>query len=156
MPRRRRSYTRYQSMHTDHFIQNLEKRANKNGLKFKVRKPAIESAIVAFEERNRITMPQQVKLFYLMCNGLKVAAPSLEIKSIEELNIDEMGKIIFAVIDKRHRICFDVSKNNATPQWAILNYDTGFIVTLTMASFWTNKIFAWLDKRRTIWKEETY
>jgi hypothetical protein len=25
-----------QSMHADHFIQNLEKRANKNGLKFRV------------------------------------------------------------------------------------------------------------------------
>jgi hypothetical protein len=99
-------------MHTDNFIQNLERLANKNGLKFKVRKPAIESAIVAFEEHNGITMPQQVKWFYLVCNGLKVEAPPLEIKSIEDLNIDETGKIIFAIFDKRHRICFDVSKNN--------------------------------------------
>ena len=101
-------------------------------------------------------MPQQVKWFYLLCNGLKVEAPPLEIKSIEDLYTDKTGKIIFAIFDKRHRICFDVSKNNAASQWDILNYDNGFIVTLTMASFWTNKIFAWLDKRRTIWKEETY
>ena len=143
-------------MHTDHFIQNLEKRANENGLKFQIGEPAVESAIVAFEERNGIKMPQQVKWFYLLCNGLKVEAPPLEIKSIEDLYTDKTGKIIFAIFDKRHRICFDVSKNNAASQWDILNYDNGFIVTLTLASFWTNKIFAWLDKRRTIWKEETY
>lgn len=143
-------------MHTNHFIQNLEKRANITGLKFQVGKPAIESAFVAFEERNGITMPQQVKWFYLVCNGLNVEAPPLEIKSIEDLITDETGKIIFAIFDKRHHICFDVSKNNAASQWDISNYDTGFIVTLTMASFWTNKIFAWLDKQRTIWKEENY
>jgi hypothetical protein len=143
-------------MHIDHFIYNLEKRAKKNGLKFQVGKPANESAIVAFEERSGIKLPQQVKWFYLVCNGLKVEAPPLEIKLIDDLKADETGKIVFAIFDKKHRICFDASKNNTASQWDILNYDTGFVVTLTMASFWTNKVFAWLDKRRTIWKEETY
>ena len=30
--------------------------------------------------------------------------------------------------------------------------DTGDCVTLTMASFWSNKVFAWVDKRRPIWE----
>jgi hypothetical protein len=87
---------------------------------------------------------------------LKVETPPLEIKSIEDLEADNTGKIIFAVFDKKHRICLDISKTNSASQWYILNYDTGFVVTLTMASFSTNIIFAWLDKKRTIWKEETY
>ena len=143
-------------MHIDHFIPNLEKRSVKYGVNFHAGKPAIEQAIGAFEERNEIKMPEQVKWFYEKCNGLKVEAPALEIKSIENLDTDETGKIIFAIFDKKHRICFDVSKTNAASQWDILNYDTSFVVTLTMANFWTNKIFAWLDNKRTIWKEETY
>ncbi|NVJ17578.1 hypothetical protein [Myxococcus sp. AM010] len=30
--------------------------------------------------------------------------------------------------------------------------DTGDRVTLTMASFWSNKVFAWVDQRRPIWE----
>jgi hypothetical protein len=29
-------------------------------------------------------------------------------------------------------------------------------VTLTMASFWSNKIFGWLDRKRHIWEPEDY
>jgi hypothetical protein len=143
-------------MNINHFILNIEKRSNKNGLRIQVGKPAIESAIKAFEERNGIKIPQQVKWFYQKCNGLNVEDPALNIKPIENLNKDEADKIIFAIFREKHRICFDISKNNAASQWNILNYDTGFLITLTMASFWTNKIFAWLDNQRTIWKEETF
>jgi hypothetical protein len=143
-------------MHIDHFIPNLEKRSGKNGLEIYLGETAIDSAITAFEERNAIIIPEQVMWFYQKCNGLKVEAPPLDIKPIEDLHIDEAGKIIFSVFDEQHRLCFDTSKINDASQWNILNYDTGFLVTLTMASFWTNKVFDWLDKKRTIWKEETY
>jgi hypothetical protein len=143
-------------MNIEHFILNLEKRSDKYGLNFKVENPASELAIGAFEKRIGTKIPEQVKWFYQKCNGLKVEAPPLEIKSIESLEVDEKGKIVFAIFDKRHRICFDASKTNTAKQWDISNYDTGFIVTFTMASFWANKIFAWLDKKRTIWKEETF
>ena len=142
-------------MHIDNFIPNLEKRSEKYGLNFQVGKPAIETAIGAFENRNEIKIPEQIKWFYQKCNGLRIEDPPLDIESIENLDADETGKIVFAIFDKMHRICFDISRTNAASQWDILNYDTGFVVTLTMASFWTNKIFAWLDNKRAIWKEET-
>ena len=143
-------------MHIDHFILNLEKRSDRNGLTYQVGEPAADSAIAAFEERHEIKIPQQIKWFYQKFNGLVVEAPALEITPIENLDADEAGKIIFAIFNQKHRICFDTSQLNAASQWDILNYDSGFQITLTMASFWSNKIFAWLDKRRTIWQEETY
>ncbi|WIG93856.1 hypothetical protein [Myxococcus sp. SDU36] len=30
--------------------------------------------------------------------------------------------------------------------------DSGDHVALTMASFWSNKVFAWVDQRRPIWE----
>lgn len=143
-------------MHIDHFILNLEKRSDKNGLDYQVGEPAMESAMRTFEERHEIKVPLQVRLFYQKCNGLVVEVPPLEITPIENLDADETGKIIFATFNQKHLICFDTSQLNAASQWDILNYDTNFHISLTMASFWSNKIFAWLDKRRTIWQEETY
>ena len=143
-------------MHIDHFIPNLRKRAEKNGLDIITENPAIDTAIAAYEERNEILIPEQVRWFYQKCNGLRVESPPLYVKPIEKLHADETGKTIFSIFDGQHRICFDTSKIYDAAQWDILNYDTGFLVTLTMASFWTNKVFAWLDRQRTIWKEETY
>ena len=139
-------------MHIDDFIPSLEKRSDKTGLRFQVEPPAIESDIEAFEKRYHLKIPEQVRWFYQKCDGLQIEDPALEIKSIDDLAIDGTGKVLFAIFDEKHRICFDVSKINAASQWDIVNDDTGFVVTLTMASFWTNKIFAWLDNKRTIWK----
>ena len=50
------------------------------------------------------------------------------------------------------RLGFDLRRRNDAEQWDILNVDTGFRVTLTMASFWSNKVLAWVDKRRAVWE----
>ena len=81
-------------MHIDNFIPNLEKRSEKYGLNFQVGKPAIETAIGAFENRNEIKIPEQIKWFYQKCNGLRIEDPPLDIESIENLDADETGKIV--------------------------------------------------------------
>lgn len=61
----------------------------------------------------------------------------------------------FAQIEN-HVFCLDTQKLNCANQWNILEYHTKHLVTLTIGSFLLNKIWAWLDKGRTIWKDESY
>lgn len=89
-------------------------------------------------------------------NGLIVEKPALAIRALDELEIDNKGLMHFAVFDNKHIIAFDTNSINNAEQWNIVNRDTGYLVTLTMASFWANKIWAWLISQRTIWKEEFY
>ena len=53
-------------------------------------------------------------------------------------------------------IAADLRKINEANEWDIINYDTGFVITKTFESFFANKVWAWLDRKRTIWKEEIY
>ena len=143
-------------MHTDHLIRNFEKRAVKQGMNYHLGSPASIYEIEQTQKRLKVKFPSQVKMFYQTINGLQVKDPHLEILCLNKIKVDEAGRIHFATFDQKHRICFDTTKINNAEQWDILNLDTGFTVTLTMASFWTNKIWAWIDSKRTIWKEEVY
>lgn len=53
-------------------------------------------------------------------------------------------------------IAADLRKINEANEWDIINYNTGFVITKTFESFFANKVWAWLDGKRTIWKEEIY
>lgn len=53
-------------------------------------------------------------------------------------------------------IAADLRKINEANEWDIINYNTGFVITKTFESFFANKVWAWLDRKRTIWKEEIY
>ena len=137
-------------MNTDHFIRNLKKRGN---IQTEIGLPSSCDQIKEIESKLGVNFPEQVKLFYSACNGLKTNDPALEIKPLSELVI-EQAKIEFAVFNKQHSLSFDLSCINEAGQWDIINSKTEFKVTKTMAGFWSNKIFAWLDKGRPIWQEE--
>ena len=51
---------------------------------------------------------------------------------------------------------FDTRSRNDADPWDIVTVDTGFLVTLTMASFWSNKVLAWVDSRRPVWRREVH
>ena len=59
----------------------------------------------------------------------------------------------FARIEK-HLFCFDTQKLNKAGQWDILEYQSKYLVTLTIGSFLLNKVWAWLEKGRAIWENE--
>ena len=61
----------------------------------------------------------------------------------------------FARIEK-HLFCFDTQKLNKAGQWDILEYQSKYLVTLTIGSFLLNKVWAWLDKGRAIWENESW
>jgi hypothetical protein len=48
----------------------------------------------------------------------------------------------------------DLRDINEAGERNIVNYQTNFVITKTMASFLNNKIWAWLDRGRKIWQKE--
>lgn len=134
----------------------LEKTASARSFGYKLSGPASEEAITAFEARVESPLPRQVAMFYRHHNGLSVAMPAVEIFPVEALNRKEPGMVPFCRLDGVHELSFDVRLRNQADQWTIVNAEFGFKVTLTMASFWSNKIFAWLDMRRPIWRLESH
>ncbi|WP_223645482.1 hypothetical protein [Corallococcus sp. EGB] len=56
--------------------------------------------------------------------------------------------------DFQHTLAFNVEAVNEAGAWDIVSAETGFQDTLTMAGFWSNKVFAWVMRQRRIWAEE--
>jgi hypothetical protein len=138
-------------MNIDHLENNFDKRRLKKNLQYYLNEPASEENISKAEFRLDVTFPDQVKLFYRHHNGLIVKAPPIEILNIEKL-YKTTDYIVFALVDERNKLCFDCSRINEADQWDIVSYDSGYKITLTFASFWSNKIWAWIDKQRRIWE----
>jgi hypothetical protein len=134
---------------------NLKKRQERNRLQFTLDIGA-SPEVINEAEAQLGGLPEQVRLFYSHFNGLSVESPALTIERIEDLRKDNEGRIPFCRLGQEIILSFDATKFNEAGQWTIQNHDTSYIVTLTMASFWSNKIFGWLDRERHIWEPEDY
>lgn len=134
----------------EHLAINFEKRKNKNSLNFCLGDPAPEDLIKAKENELDVSLPDQIKMFYTNYNGLKVENPHIEILSIEKLS-KKGSKILFCYINKSMSLCFETKKINQARQWDIVNCVDNYLITLTFSSFWSNKIWAWIDKQTKIW-----
>ncbi len=142
-------------MRIEHLKNNFEKRMLKTNLQFNLNSPANDNLIDVTEKRLKLQFYKEIYLFYKQYNGLKVVTPSLEIFPLENFVIKN-DKLIFGTIENSNKLCFDLSGLNSAGQWNIIDYSTSYIITLTFASFWSNKIWAWIDKKRKIWCEEIY
>ena len=140
-------------MRIEHFEKNLRKRAERSGLQYELFGPAEEDLIEQAERKLGLVLPDQVRLFYFHHNGLSIVKPRCEVLPLEQLSRDHNGMIPFAIFEDQRLLCFDSSELNQAGQWSIINCETGYRITLTMASFWSNKVFAWIDSQRPIWKE---
>ena len=50
-------------------------------------------------------------------------------------------------------IAADIRKTNEASEWDIINYKTGFVIAKTFESFFVDKIWAWIDQKKAIWKD---
>lgn len=139
-------------MHLEHTPSRFQKLAEERGLNYSLSSPASDEEIQRAERRLGVSFPEQVRLFYRNFNGLQVDDPQLEVLSVERLSLDSPNRLHFATLDGSRPLYFDVPRTNEAEQWDIVGADD-FRVTLTMASFWSNKIWAWVEKRRAIWRE---
>jgi hypothetical protein len=131
---------------------HLERRRGERGLIYRLGLPAGDDNIGLNEQRLEVSVPAQVKQFYLHYNGLHLDQPALDILPLADLDFVAPGSLHFATVDNIHRLCFDTTHLNTRFQWNIIAIESGYWVTLTMASFWSNKIWAWIDKNRPIWQ----
>lgn len=122
-------------------------------LDYSIAGPASETNVSEVEQQLGVSFPEQVRSFYLSYNGLRVTDPQLEILSLESLKFTSDEFLRFAILNGGIDLGFDVSKINEADQWNIVS-DNGFLVTLTMASFWSIRMWSWIEKRRAIWLPE--
>ncbi|PKQ64514.1 hypothetical protein BZG02_06840 [Labilibaculum filiforme] len=101
-----------------------------------------------------ISISDKTKEFYRFHNGFKTHQPDFELLRLENWSILENDKIHFATFDKDLKVYFDTKELNQADSWSIINPQDNYVLTLTMSSFWSNKIWHWLKTERQIWKDE--
>lgn len=121
-----------------------------SGLVYRLAPGATLEDIQTTEARLGLEFPEQIVSFWKAFNGLEVKDPPFKIMSLPEMN-REAGLLTFSLCDRTVRMAFDVRERNQAGQWSIVNADTNYRVTLTMASFWSVHMWSWIIKRRPIW-----
>jgi len=138
-------------MKLEDFLKNLEKNKNTNSrFDFLIGNKISDVDIYTFEKENNLKIPTKIVDFTQVVNGLKTENPSFELIDFKDwIVIDQ--KIHFATFDKNHKVVFDISTLNSAEEWTILNYNTGYEITLSISSFWSNKIWHWIKYSKKIW-----
>ncbi|MFP2897604.1 hypothetical protein [Corallococcus sp. 4LFB] len=142
-------------MRIEEFSRKLERDVSLRDGGLMLGAPVAEDVLLSSERHLGVEFPAGVRLFYRAHNGLSVSTPALEIHPVEKL--ERRGELVrFARFSEGIEVAFRVDVRNEANEWTIVNAETGFVVTLTMASFWSNKVFAWLERGRRIWAPETH
>lgn len=142
-------------MNIEDFKQNLQKlRGTKKNFIFSLSDGTDDLTFKRVEETLRVNIPDKTKEFYTLHNGFKTLNPDFELLPIEGWTSLENGKIHFATFDNNLKIYYKSSKINSANQWTINAYKSDYEITLSMSSFWSNKIWHWLKNERHIWTDE--
>lgn len=108
-------------MHTEHFIQRLDKtRQTKSGFDYNLGKALESDDFTIIEKDLNITIPARIKDFYLVANGLITKNPDFELKEINSWIVDS-GLIHFATFDNSNKVYFKIAELNSANEWTILN-----------------------------------
>lgn len=138
-------------MYIEDFIQQLDKlKQNKKEFRYTLGKNLQVDDFNSIEKKLKITIPDKIKDFYLVANGLITNNPEFEIVTIDSWEVNS-EYIHFATFDQIHKIHFRISEVNQAGEWTICNLADSYEITLTISSFWSNKIWQWIMKNKKIW-----
>lgn len=133
---------------------NLEKIKSKDqDFDFQLNEGANNETFKSVEKRLGVSIPEKVKIFFRNFNGLSTINPDLQILPIEDWTREENGFIHFSTFNRQVKIHFDSKEINPADQWTITNPAADYDLTLTMSSFWSNKIFHWIRDQKEIWND---
>ena len=122
----------------------------RDGLEYRILPGASRAGMDAAERRLGVSFPTQVRLFYGAVDGIEVVDPPFKLYALSEMKRD--GPLLeFCLCHRVHRLAFDTVEINNAGQWFIVNAETGYRITSTMASFWSIRMWTWIEKRRPIW-----
>lgn len=142
-------------MNLKDFKQNLQKVKDSNEkFTFSFGDKAGNETFEKVEKALGISIPDKTKEFYRFHNGFITHQPDFELLPLENWTCIEKDKIHLATFDNEIKIYFESSKINSANQWTINTHKTDYVITLSMSSFWSNKIWHWLKNERKIWKDE--
>jgi hypothetical protein len=81
---------------------------------------------------------------------------SIELLKISDFEIIDNRFLMFSRVNGIEIICFDTNNINSANEWDIVNYSNNYLITKTIESYLTNKIWAFVDREREFWKQEQY
>jgi len=114
--------------------------------------PATPDLLAEVESRVGLALPQPVRAFWQAFDGIEVVDPPFQIHQLA--NLTYSGSLLtFCRCNHEHSLAFRTVVNEAG-EWSIVNAETAFTVTMTMASFAVTRMWSWLLQRRPIWQEE--
>lgn len=136
------------------FLKRIEKLEKANIISYSIEYCNNHDDLITMEEK-RIKFPRNILCLYNQIQFLNITQPrQFEILSIDNMSIVENRYLHFSNINFSEKLYFDTFKRNEAEEWDIINLSDDFIVTKTIGSFLTNKVWAWIDRGREIWKEE--
>lgn len=140
-------------------IQDIEKKlnnihSNSNDFSFNINPGVSDIDFENVQTNIGKQIPDKIKEFYKWINGLKTSSPYCEILPIENWKYMDNELIHFATFDRDIKVCFDTKEINQADSWSIINPENNYVLTYTISSFWSNKIWHWIDKRRAIWEDK--
>jgi len=104
------------------------------------------------------TVPAALIQFYTKFESIEFMAPrQMRNFSVNELqrNVKQEYLIVFGSVDEV-QLAYDTRSLNAAGEWTIVNGDNEYVITKTLASFYTNKLWAWIKRGKKIWEEEVF
>jgi len=139
-------------MQIELFSKRLEKLSSTApNFKFQLGKKIEKKDIKIVEKQLGVQFPEKLISFYIYLNGLKTKNPSFIIIPINKLQL-ENEKIHFATFANSVQICLNTKTLNQANEWTIINKETNYELTKSISSFWSNKIWHWLEKRNVVWE----
>lgn len=141
----------------DIYIKNLIKILEKKKEKKEIEYEVILSENCKVDYVKNLIFPDKVNSFFMNINYLNISMPrNFEIMPSISFELINERYLWFSTINKSKQICFDTKCLNSAKEWDIVNLENKFVITKTISSYMTNKIWAWVDRGRNIWDEEQY
>ncbi|GAB5408772.1 MAG: hypothetical protein BalsKO_11370 [Balneolaceae bacterium] len=106
------------------------------------------------EKTLNISFPSTIVKLLSHIDGLKINNPEFILFEAKKWEIDDSKLMNFAQFKDSIDIAFDTNLNNSSGQWDIMNVQNNYVLTLTIESFLSNKIWHWIENRREIWKDK--
>ena len=100
-------------------------------------------------------VPQGISDLYCKLNSLQIINPrQFELLPIEKFKLMNDRYLHFSNINHTKMLGFDISQINEAGEWDIRNISSDFLITYTLGSFLTTKIWRWINYGKEIWQEE--
>ena len=115
-----------------------------------------KKGVITISKSNKTGIQHNHELFMLLSNYVDGLSIEKDGRSIDfKLSIIDNNYLVFAFINN-NIIAVNLSEKNEADEWDIITLNSHFVITKTIGSFFANKVWAWIDRGRTIWQEETY